>query len=1184
MNKLTGVIKKIGAWVITVGFSMFVVFLVLSNNASAALPSESSTIAAKAYYRDVFNCYLSDSWLKNEITVGEFSGRLESLVRDSSSVDAVKQPGIGDENTKIGCGTLISSKVANAFGPYSTSTNPSILEPRLTKAYYAFVGGSRASSASCAEFPLKYVLSEYSRAFGSTDYVTKASGVEYTEKVCVGGEKGDYSVLVSGDEARMGWSSHVLKITFTRSSQEINVKRLAGNRSSEIGAVPIGNEENAANVLAKVGNKIADLIGSYRDLGNYRTTHNYIGTLTNTDKYEYWSACSNWVPSENGINCTGSSTGDGSPYDISFDAAGRATARYRKKIDDDVIKHFSNNQYDASSIKFTDLETYVLYQSYLTDVYGVSSIRCFDGEQHGRGEYQARLYSSEYGYTDYCYFDVSDSNKSKKVNGVFATSKYWGDLIDLDTMISRLHSLRPAEPPDSLLIESGIDEDGSIDDGDGGDGTGNTDPCWNSGIDSMAWVLCPAQTNLQYFASGLSGAVDKFLQMDSSLYDNESGAHTAWEYVRTFANVLMIIFLGAIIFSQLTGYGIDNYGIKKILPKLVVMAVLINLSFFVCQLVIDLSNIIGNGIQGLFYGVGNGILERSELRSATGAMEDFIGNLVPAVYAVAAGGTVAIGAASAAVASGGGVMAVLLIILMLLTIAIAILVFFISLGARIVIIIMCTVLAPLAFACYILPNTKPVFKKWYDAMKAAIVIYPICGAVMGIGYVIRAISVTQERDLAFVVISGIAPFLPFFMIPSMLKGAISALGVVGNALSTMGNTFKSNVGKSAGEASKQIRDSEPYKNASRLASEGRMRRRAGIDENGQLTKRGEKKAEKAKKNPKRSRLQAAYIAAAKKSVAADEEASSQLTNALSKSGIAGHGGDAETYYNEEYAKAASKGDIAGMNSVIAAAVSSGYLKDKDIAKIVRNNMGTAEGKMSKESFNSWVRDLGAKYGNGFMSTDFEMKHWSQNGGNGGTAKLGNYGDYATTMDRSDFKPEDCGKLSSDSLLGMAKAGIIDSSMAKSALEANPNMAADKKVMYNAIANGAKVDSDFKAKCDAALQLKNDDDTILIGGKTFTKTQVDAWTAVKPQDVNVVQNFAGGGGQLNPVDVAVQGETFNVREEAPASAPTNPVVGSSRADHDTGPRPVVGSARANADEQYGKKPKIQFRPHDPNTPR
>ena len=498
-------------------------------------------------------------------------------------------------------------------------------------------------------------------------------------------------------------------------------------------------------------------------------------------------------------------------------------------LDTDKIKKLDD-------FKFTDNQKWTLYTSILKDFYGAKTFCPSDSEadRQSAASFEAQGYKATEVYfkttntTSQCYVIPTDKeNANKTVNGLNSdksskyyymydgTQKTFQDLV-AESDVSQLSGFDPDEL-DELIIDpayKGMDTD---------------DPCWNSGIDSMAWVLCPAEKNLQYFASGIGGFIDEQLATKSTLYETGGSANIAWGYVRTIANALMIILLIFVIFSQLTGFGIDNYGIKKILPKLILMAILINLSFLICQLVIDFSNIIGYGIQQLFYGVGNEII--GSTRSAQAAMSNFIGLLVPAIYALAGGGSVAIGLVSAG--SGGGVMGVLLVILMLLSILAAVLMFFVSIGARTVIIIMCAVLSPLAFACYILPNTKSIYKKWFDAFKTALVIYPICGLLIGISYVIKAIAVTQnDLSLAFAVIAGIAPYLPFFMIPSMIRGTLGALGSIGAALSAAGNSFRGTVGRGTDAASGAIKNSNAYKSGVEAARRRSTMRQAGLDKNG----------------------------------------------------------------------------------------------------------------------------------------------------------------------------------------------------------------------------------------------------------------------------------------------------------------------------------------------------------------
>ena len=65
----------------------------------------------------------------------------------------------------------------------------------------------------------------------------------------------------------------------------------------------------------------------------------------------------------------------------------------------------------------------------------------------------------------------------------------------------------------------------------------------------------------------------------------------------------------AIVISQITGYGISNYGIKKMLPKILVMAILINLSWYVAVIGVDISNILGKGIFNLFTSANNDLIK-----------------------------------------------------------------------------------------------------------------------------------------------------------------------------------------------------------------------------------------------------------------------------------------------------------------------------------------------------------------------------------------------------------------------------------------------------------------------------------------------------------------------------------------------------------------------------------------------
>jgi hypothetical protein len=184
---------------------------------------------------------------------------------------------------------------------------------------------------------------------------------------------------------------------------------------------------------------------------------------------------------------------------------------------------------------------------------------------------------------------------------------------------------------------------------------------------------------------------------------------------------------------------------------------------------------------------------------------NYVTGAITGIFAAAAsGGGAAAGAASTALAvgAGGWVAVVIAIIVLVLVIIVAVAILWLMVGARQIIVIFCILISPLAFAAFVLPNTQNLFKKWWELFKAALVIFPICGAVSGISAMIRnmvndgSIRLGTAGNLIIMVL----PFLVFFLLPALLKQAIAALGKVGGALTTLGTSVRSgarNIGQSA---------------------------------------------------------------------------------------------------------------------------------------------------------------------------------------------------------------------------------------------------------------------------------------------------------------------------------------------------------------------------------------------------
>lgn len=318
---------------------------------------------------------------------------------------------------------------------------------------------------------------------------------------------------------------------------------------------------------------------------------------------------------------------------------------------------------------------------------------------------------------------------------------------------------------------------------------GEQDPCYNSS-GQLGWLLCPLVRNIgNAMASMYNDIIKDFLTIESSLMSqdaNRGGTYIAWQTFVGFANIIVIVFLLVIIFSQVTGVGIDNYGIKKALPKIIIAAVLVNLSFILCQLLVDLSNIVGNSIQSLLSGIGDNLAQQSRLSEFGGWQYSDGGafRFILDATVITAGAGAVLGVVSAF--NNGSVLGLLIpLVFGLLIGLIAILFFFTLLGIRKAAIITLVAVSPVAFACYMLPNLKKqVFDRWFSIFKTMLLAYPLCGLIIGGSHLasgilmLNAPNIEDNNGFLYYFINMILMVVPFFFLPSIIRKSMGALGTL----------------------------------------------------------------------------------------------------------------------------------------------------------------------------------------------------------------------------------------------------------------------------------------------------------------------------------------------------------------------------------------------------------------------
>lgn len=293
-------------------------------------------------------------------------------------------------------------------------------------------------------------------------------------------------------------------------------------------------------------------------------------------------------------------------------------------------------------------------------------------------------------------------------------------------------------------------------------------------IDGIGWIICPVTDFLASSVDWLFGVLSTFLEVQPLSTNQDNSLFHLWSMMRDFANVAFVIGFMVVIYSQLTNAGLSNYGIKRVMPRLIVAAILVNISYWVCAIAIDVSNILGHAVEGLFIGMRNQVTSGDH--NSWGVAWSDASNLV------LTGGLLGAGVTSGALGlvAAGGVSGAISFLLPAIALALlAILTAVIILAARQAIIIILVMLAPLAFVAYLLPNTEKYFDKWKDLFVTMLVFFPLFAVIFG-GSQLAGTAIIQSANSSIVVlILGMAvQVVPLFFLPLVVKFSSGMMGTV----------------------------------------------------------------------------------------------------------------------------------------------------------------------------------------------------------------------------------------------------------------------------------------------------------------------------------------------------------------------------------------------------------------------
>lgn len=326
---------------------------------------------------------------------------------------------------------------------------------------------------------------------------------------------------------------------------------------------------------------------------------------------------------------------------------------------------------------------------------------------------------------------------------------------------------------------------------DDGDGSDDKNSC---AIEWVGWIMCPVIRGANSMVvSTYSLMQQHFLNIKADeIFQQDKPAFKTWSSFRDIANVFFVIALSIIIFSQVSGVGISNYGIKKMLPKIIVFAILVNISWYVSVVMIDISNIVGHSLYEWLSGDGTWQYS-SDSQQDTSPVEGIL-----------SGAAIGVGTAAAVSGTLAGSTSILMFIF---SAALALIMMVFILLIRQAAVIVLVVVSPVAFVAGILPNTEGFFKKWMKFFKNMLMIYPICSLIVGGAIFVSNLLYNNESSPLLKIAYGLLPILSLFTIVAIIKSVLSIIDGL------TGGNLRGTLDKMSGKLTSATANSRPLKRA-----------------------------------------------------------------------------------------------------------------------------------------------------------------------------------------------------------------------------------------------------------------------------------------------------------------------------------------------------------------------------------
>lgn len=283
-------------------------------------------------------------------------------------------------------------------------------------------------------------------------------------------------------------------------------------------------------------------------------------------------------------------------------------------------------------------------------------------------------------------------------------------------------------------------------------------------LEGIGWIVCPVSNFLAGAMDWMFEILSSFLAVRPVQTTQDNALFRMWSVMRNFANVAFLIAFLIIIYSQVTSIGISNYGIKRLLPRLILVAILVNTSYWIYAVGVDLSNISGHSVQQLFINLRNTVVGSEGNSWDVTSWQSVTGFILSGGTATVLAG-IGVHMLLGSTISGAVYMLVPILVIVLTSVLVALLV----MALRQALITILIIVSPLIFVAYLLPNTEKFGQKGNSLFGTMLLMFPILSFIFGGSQVAGAAIIQNANSINIILLGMAVQVAPVIVTPLLIK-------------------------------------------------------------------------------------------------------------------------------------------------------------------------------------------------------------------------------------------------------------------------------------------------------------------------------------------------------------------------------------------------------------------------------